>query len=70
MAVNVPPVDRFPENDPVVPVERARKTIAALEQCGGRTRLTVYPREGHDAWTATYDDPALYDWLLAQRRVK
>jgi predicted peptidase len=31
-------------------------------------RYTLYPDTGHDAWTETYSDPALYSWLLAQQR--
>lgn len=30
--------------------------------------FTVYTGEGHDAWTPAYDNPALWDWLFAQRR--
>lgn len=42
--------------------------VEAIRSCGGRPRLTIYPDTGHDAWTATYDDPAFYAWLLAQAR--
>lgn len=38
--------------------------VEAVRSCGGRPRLTIYPDTGHDAWTRTYDDPALYAWLL------
>jgi hypothetical protein len=38
--------------------------VEAVRSCGGKPRLTIYPDTGHDAWTRTYDDPALYDWLL------
>ena len=54
--------------DPVVPVERSLEMVRRLEQCGGNVRLTLYPDAGHDSWTETYANPALYDWLLAQRR--
>jgi len=40
--------------------------VEAVRSCGGRPRLTIYPDTGHDAWTRTYDDPALYAWLLQQ----
>ena len=42
--------------------------VEAIRSCGGRPRLTIYPDTGHDAWTATYDDPAFYTWLLVQVR--
>jgi predicted peptidase len=44
--------------------------VDALKKNGGDARLTVYPEAGHDAWTATYDNPELYEWLLAQKRSK
>ncbi len=54
--------------DTVVPVERSEELVDALGACGGDVRFTVYPEAGHDAWTETYADPALYAWLLAHRR--
>jgi len=53
----------------VSPVE-AEDMVEALRKAGGRVRFTVYPEAGHDSWTATYDNPALYAWLLEQRRGK
>jgi predicted peptidase len=51
--------------DERVPVSRSRKLARDLEQCGGRgeVRLTIYPRDGHDAWTETYRRQDLYDWM-------
>lgn len=54
--------------DTVVPVENSYKLAAALEACGGNVQFTIYPDARHDSWTAAYADPALYPWLLAQRR--
>ena len=51
-----------------VPINLQRRTIAALREAGGRPRFTTYPGVGHDAWTPAYADPALFNWLLAQRR--
>ena len=56
--------------DPGVPVERSQAMVDALKKNGGDARLTVYPDAGHDAWTATYDNPQFYEWLLAQKRSK
>lgn len=55
-------------DDPVIPVEGAQTMAERLERCGGNVRITVYPDVGHDAWTRTYHDEALYAWLLEQRR--
>lgn len=55
--------------DPIVPVRESVDMVEAIRAAGGRSvRLTVYPGVGHDAWTATYDDPAVWEWLFAQRR--
>lgn len=43
--------------------------VEAIRSCGGvPPRFTIYPNTGHDSWTATYDDPAFYAWLLSHRR--
>ena len=31
-------------------------------------KLTIYPDAQHDSWTATYDNPEVYEWLLAHKR--
>ena len=54
--------------DDVIPVSWAEELDRRLRQCSGNVRLTIYPDAGHDAWTRTYADPAVLEWLLAQRR--
>jgi predicted peptidase len=54
--------------DPVVPVERARQMVNAVTSAGGNVKFTIYPNAGHDAWTQTYDNPEVYQWLLQQKR--
>ncbi len=54
--------------DPVVPVENARRMAAALRQLGGEVRFTELPYVGHDAWDPAFNSPDLWSWLLAQRR--
>lgn len=54
--------------DNVVPLEYSEAMVKALERCGGKVKFTVYPDAGHDAWTETYNNPELYEWLLKQRR--
>jgi predicted peptidase len=50
--------------DTIVPVEYSEKLVAALQNCGGNVRFTVYPDAEHDSWTQTYANPELYSWLL------
>jgi len=53
--------------DVVVPVERSRSMIAALQAAGGSPKYSELPGVGHDAWTAAYRDRAVLEWLFAQR---
>ncbi len=48
-------------------IESADQCVAALRAAGGSVKYTVYPDLGHDVWTKTYADPALYKWFLEQR---
>jgi predicted peptidase len=55
--------------DEVVPPQRSREMVAAIQAAGNRTiRYTEYPDAGHNSWDAAYADPELIAWLLAQRR--
>ena len=54
--------------DERVPAGRAKKLAAELRACGGGAKLTIFPAEGHDAWTEAYRTRALFEWLLRQRR--
>jgi predicted peptidase len=56
------------DKDTAVPVEFSVKMADALKKAGGNVKLTVYPGVGHDSWTQTYDDPAMWEWLLSQKR--
>ncbi|MCP3917241.1 MAG: prolyl oligopeptidase family serine peptidase [bacterium] len=55
-------------SDSVVPADESRMLVRALEAVEASVRLTVYPGVGHDSWTQTYADPALYAWMFAQKR--
>jgi predicted peptidase len=54
-----------------VPNKASRKMIEAIKKCGGtKAKLTIYEGVDHEgAWAKAYADPALYKWLLAQKRV-
>lgn len=52
--------------DNVVPVTESQQMFDALKQCGAENiKLTIYPEANHDAWTETYNNPELYNWLLS-----
>lgn len=55
--------------DPVVPPQESERMVGFLKNAGlPEVKLTVYPEAGHDAWTETYNNPALYTWLLEHQR--
>jgi predicted peptidase len=54
--------------DPIVPVKRSQDLVDALVHSHGDAKLTIYPDALHDSWTATYENPAIYEWLLAHKR--
>lgn len=54
--------------DNVVLPRESRKMVEALREVGGNVRFTVYANAGHDCWTATYNNPKLYEWLLQHKR--
>jgi predicted peptidase len=56
------------EQDYIVPLQGMVETVNALKACGGNVTLTIYPGVGHNAADSAYADPALYRWLLSQRR--
>lgn len=54
--------------DDIIKLDRSEELVERLKRCNGNVRFTVYPDAGHDAWTRTYENPELYDWLLQHRR--
>ena len=66
--VNVPVWAFHGEKDKVVIPEESVKLVEAVQKCGGCAKLTLYPGNAHDAWSDTYSNPAVFSWLLQQRR--
>ncbi len=54
-------------NDGIVNVQQSEEMVKAIEAAGGNVKFTVYPEAGHDSWTETYNNQAVYDWLLSQK---
>jgi predicted peptidase len=68
-AMNVPIWAFHGDADPVVPVDETTRLVEAMKSRGAQNvKLTVYPGVAHDSWTQTYDDPAVWEWLFAQKR--
>lgn len=52
--------------DPVVALDESERLVKLLKRLGNPVKLTVYPEAGHDSWSLTYANQALYDWFLEQ----
>ncbi len=55
-------------DDDTVPPEASQMMADALEKAGGKPELILYPGVAHDAWTQTYADLEVIEWLLSQRK--
>lgn len=53
-------------DDLVAPADD-RRLHQAAQAVGADFRYTEYPGGNHNAWDATYADPAMWEWLFAQR---
>jgi predicted peptidase len=55
--------------DDVVPVERSRQMIAAIQAAGGNPRYTELAGVGHQSWLPAYEDrDGVVPWMFAQQR--
>ena len=54
--------------DDVVPLQASLEMVDALKRGGNEARLTIYPDTGHDSWTESYNNPAVFEWFLSHKR--
>ena len=55
------------DDDHLVPVQQARDLVKAWRDRGGTAKYTEYTGLKHSSWKKAYVEPALFDWLFAQR---
>lgn len=58
------------EEDPLVPVTRARQWVAELRKAGGTSQYTEYPSMGHNVWDVAFSEPGLAEWLFSHQSDK
>lgn len=66
--VNVPVWAFHGAKDTTVFLEESVKMVDAVKRYGGKAKLTIYPENGHDAWSDTYRNPDVFTWLLKQKK--
>jgi predicted peptidase len=67
---NVPVWAFHGEKDTAVLVDESKKMVNAVNNAGGKAKLTIYPENGHDAWSDTYANRQVYSWLLTNTNIK
>jgi predicted peptidase len=55
------------EEDPLVPVSRARTWVAELRKAGSAPKYTEYPGISHNAWDVAFKEPELVTWLFSHQ---
>ena len=70
-ARNLPVWTFHGSKDRSVPIGETEMLVRSLRAAGARqVRFTVYPQAGHvAAWQRAYRNPAVWEWLFAQRAV-
>ena len=53
--------------DKVVLPEETVKMVTTVNLNGGDAKITIYPHNDHNAWTDTYNNPDVYEWLLSHK---
>jgi len=55
--------------DRVVPPDRSKSLVAAIEKAGGKqAKIKIYPAEGHNARRLVYTTAEFYDWVFSKTR--
>ncbi len=52
--------------DKTVLPEESEKMVNAVIKKGGEARLTIYPENEHNAWSDTFANKEVFDWLLSK----
>ncbi len=63
--INVPAWAFHGDADSAVYCEESKKMVNAVNAKGGNAKLTIYPGGKHNAWTPTYSNPEVFEWLLS-----
>ncbi len=54
--------------DDIVEPEESKLMVDAIKRADGEISFTLYSNANHNSWTATYNNPELYAWLLRHTR--
>ena len=55
--------------DTVVPCQNTIEMVENVKKYSKQdVKITIYPKCSHDAWTETYQNQEIYDWLLKHKK--
>jgi pimeloyl-ACP methyl ester carboxylesterase len=54
--------------DNVVPLAASENMVKAAKEYNPDVKFTVYPNADHNSWDASYNNDALYTWLLSNKK--
>ena len=63
--INIPVWAFHNVGDPVVDVQQTFDWVNGIRSAGGSPELTIYQSNGHDAWTVTYENDKMWDWMFS-----
>ena len=55
------------DEDITVLPEESKKMVNAVNANGGNAKLTIYEKTSHDAWTDTFENKDVWEWLLSHK---
>lgn len=55
-------------DDDVVSPQESIHMVNAAKKYNPNIKFTLYANTNHNSWDTTYNNPAFYDWLLAQKK--
>jgi predicted peptidase len=54
--------------DTRVEIQSSQRMVDAVKAAKGNVKFTIYPGVGHNSWSKTYANPALYQWFLSHEK--
>jgi predicted peptidase len=54
--------------DTRVKIQSSQRMVDAVKAAKGNVKFTIYPGVGHNSWSKTYANPALYAWFLSHKK--
>ena len=56
------------DSDPAVLPRESEHMVFRVKQCRGSAKLTIYENTEHNAWTPTFNNPEVFEWLLSNKK--